>query len=67
MVVTSRGDQVELKEGQETELSGGVLAPARPASANALVEDRGDGTVWDAILRFLKQLIDVIAKALAGD
>lgn len=67
VVVTSSGNQVELKEGQETELSGGVLAPARPASANALVEDRGDGTVWDAILRFLKQLIDVIAKALAGE
>lgn len=67
VVVTSRGTQVELKEGQETELSGGVLAPARPASANALVEDRGDGTVWDAILRFLKQLIDVIGKALSGE
>ncbi|MDP1827161.1 MAG: FecR domain-containing protein [Archangium sp.] len=67
VVVSARGQQVELSEGQETELSGGSLAPARPASANALVEDRGDGTVWDAILRFLRQLIDVIAKALAGD
>lgn len=67
VMVTARGDQVELREGQETELSGGALAPARPAGATALVEDRGDGTVWDAILRFLKQLLDVIARALAGE
>lgn len=67
VVVSARGQQVELAEGQETELSGGSLAPARPAGVNALIEDRGDGTVWDAILRFLRQLIDVIAKALAGD
>lgn len=67
VVVSARGQQVELAEGQETELSGGSLAPARPVGVNALVEDRGDGTVWDAILRFLRQLIDVIARALAGD
>jgi hypothetical protein len=67
VVVSARGQQLEVKEGQETEFSEGALTPARPAGANALVEDRGDGTVWDAILRFLKQLIDVIARALAGD
>lgn len=67
VVVSARGQQLELKEGQETELVGGSLAPARPAGANALIEDRGDGTVWDAILRFLRHLIDVIGKALSGD
>lgn len=67
VLVSAGGEQVEVKEGQETELTAGHLVPARPASANALIEDRGDGTVWDAILRFLRQLIDVIAKALAGD
>ena len=67
VVVTAHGAQVELKEGQETELSNGALAPARTAGATALVEDRGDGTVWGAILRFLKQLLDVIARALAGE
>ena len=65
VVVSARGQQLELKEGQETELVASGLSPARPASASALVEDRG--TVWDAILRFLRQLIDVIGKALAGD
>ncbi|MDP2273118.1 MAG: zf-HC2 domain-containing protein [Archangium sp.] len=67
VVVSARGQQLELKEGQETELTAGALTPARPAGANALIEDRGDGTVWDAILRFLRQLLDVIARALAGD
>jgi hypothetical protein len=67
VVVSATDQQVELKEGQETELSHGVLSPARPAGANALVEDRGDGSVWDAIVRFLRQLVDVIGKALAGD
>lgn len=67
VVVRADGQQVELKDGQETTLENGVLAPAKNATAGALVEDRGDGTVWDAILRFLKQLIDTIAKALAGD
>ena len=65
VVVSARGQQLELKEGQETELTNGSLSPARPAGVNALVEDRG--TVWDAILRFLRQLIDVIGRALAGD
>ena len=67
VVVSARGSQVLLKEGQETELAAAGLTPARPAGANALIEDRGDGTVWDAIMRFLRQLIDVIGKALAGD
>lgn len=67
VVVRADGQQVELKEGQETTLQNGTLAPAKSATAGALIEDRGDGTVWDAILRFLKQLIDTIAKALAGD
>lgn len=65
--VRGAGGEVEVKEGQETELglAGEVSAP-RAASAQALVEDRGTGTVWDAILRFLKQLIDAIGHALAG-
>ena len=67
VLVSARGKLVELKEGQETELAGAGLTPARPAGANALIEDRGDGTLWDAIVRFLRQLIDVIARALAGD
>lgn len=67
VVVRAHGQTVELKEGQETVLEGSTLAPARQASGNALVEDRGDGSVWDAILRFLKQLIDAIGKALAGE
>jgi hypothetical protein len=67
VVVSAKGQQVELKEGQETELAHGALCAARPAGANALVEDRGDGSVWDAIVRFLRQMIDVIGKALAGD
>ncbi|MFT3706153.1 MAG: zf-HC2 domain-containing protein [Archangium sp.] len=61
-------EPIELTEGQEAELSPtGTLTPARPAAGNSLIEDRGDGTVWGAILRFLRQLLDVIAKALAGD
>lgn len=67
VLVSAHGQELELKEGQETELVGGALTPARAASANALIEDRGSGSVWDAILRFLRQLIDVIGKALAGD
>lgn len=67
VVVRAHGQTVELKEGQETVLEGSTLSPARQAGANALVEDRGDGSVWDAILRFLKQLIDTIGKALAGE
>jgi ferric-dicitrate binding protein FerR (iron transport regulator) len=65
--VQGQQGEVELKEGQETELglAGEVSAP-RAASAQALVEDRGTGTVWDAILRFLKHLIDAIGRALAG-
>jgi ferric-dicitrate binding protein FerR (iron transport regulator) len=65
--VIGRDGPVEVKEGQETELgAAGEVAAPRTASANALVEDRGTGTVWDAILRFLKQLIDAIARALSG-
>lgn len=66
VLVRADGQELELKEGQETEVStSGALLAARPASASALAEDRG--TVWDAILRFLRQLLDVIAQALAGD
>jgi Putative zinc-finger/FecR protein len=67
VVVRGSGTEVELKEGQELELTAAGLSPARPAQATALIEDRGDGTVWNAIVRFLRQLMDVIAKALAGD
>lgn len=63
--VVGRGAPLVLHEGQEAEVSlAGELTPARPASASALVEDRG--TVWDAILRFLRQLLDAIAGALEG-
>lgn len=67
VVVRGGSADVELKEGQEVELSAAGLSPARPAGTSALIEDRGDGTVWDAIVRFLRQLMDVIAKALSGD
>jgi len=67
VVVRGQNATVEVNEGQETELNGTTLAPARPVAAQSLVEDRGDGTVWGAILRFLKQLVDVIGKALTGD
>lgn len=67
VVVRGQEAQVEVSEGQETELTGTTLAPARPVASHSLVEDRGDGTVWGAIIRFLKQLVDVIGKALTGD
>lgn len=68
VVVRSGSTSVELNEGQEAELTpNGGLSIARPVAGNSLIEDRGDGTVWGAILRFLRQLVDVIAKALAGD
>jgi ferric-dicitrate binding protein FerR (iron transport regulator) len=66
--VTGSAEPIELVEGQEAELSPtGALTPARPVANTSLIEDRGDGTVWDAILRFLRQLLDVIGKALSGD
>ncbi|MEW5739236.1 MAG: FecR domain-containing protein [Myxococcota bacterium] len=59
---------VTVREGQETVVDvSGQLAPARTASANALVEDRGDGSVWDAILRFLRSVVDAIGRALSGE
>lgn len=68
VVVRSASTSVELNEGQEAELTpNGGLSVARPVAGNSLIEDRGDGTVWGAILRFLRQLLDVITKALAGD
>lgn len=67
VVVRGAGTSVELNEGQEAELTPtGGLSTARPVASTSLIEDRGDGTVWGAILRFLRQLLDVIAKAL-GD
>lgn len=61
-------DTVTLSEGEETELGiEGEVAPARTAGPRALIEDRGDGSVWDAILRFLRSLLDVISRALAGE
>jgi ferric-dicitrate binding protein FerR (iron transport regulator) len=66
--VDSADASVTLKAGQETQVDlSGALAPVRPASANALVEDRGGGSVWDAIVRFLRGIIDAIGKALGGD
>ena len=63
-VASPRGT-LALKDGQETTVGlSGDLAPARTASANALVEDRGDGSVWDAILRFLRSVVDAIGRAL---
>jgi hypothetical protein len=67
VTVRGNGAALELKEGQEAELTATGLSPARPVVAGTLIEDRGDGTVWDAIVRFLRQLLDVIAKALSGD
>lgn len=66
--VDSDGASVTLKDGQETQVDlSGALAPVRTASANALVEDRGDGSVWDAIVRFLRGIIDAIGRALSAD
>lgn len=65
--VTAAGGAVEVKDGFESELANGTPSTPKVASATALIEDRGDGSVWDAILRFLKQLVDAIARALAGD
>ncbi|MFZ5438995.1 MAG: zf-HC2 domain-containing protein [Myxococcota bacterium] len=67
VVVRASAGEVELKEGQEVELTSAGLSTARPVVAGTLIEDRGDGTVWDAIVRFLRQLLDAIAKALSGD
>lgn len=67
VVVRGSGADVELAEGQEVELTSQGLSPARPVAANSLVEDRGDGSVWGAILRFLKQLVDAIGRALSGE
>lgn len=63
-----RGAQdVSLKDGQETQVAlSGDVAPARTAGPTALVEDRGDGSVWGAILRFLRGVLDAIGRALNG-
>lgn len=66
--VTSGADSVTVASGQETQVDvSGALAPVRTAGPNALVEDRGNGTVWDAILRFLRGIIDAIGRALSAD
>lgn len=62
--VSARGGSVEVKEGQQTEVIDGAPSVSKSATASALIEDRGNGSVWDAILRFLKQLVDAIAHAL---
>jgi hypothetical protein len=67
VVVRGAGAELEVKEGQEVELTQTGLSPPRAAASMSLLEDRGDGTVWNAIVRFLRQMLDVIAKALAGD
>ncbi|MGV3619553.1 MAG: zf-HC2 domain-containing protein [Archangium sp.] len=64
--VSAPGGSVEVKESQQTEIVGGAPGPVKTVTANALVEDRGDGTVWDAIVRWFRQLIDTIGRALAG-
>lgn len=64
--VSAPGGSVEVKESQETEVINGTPGPVKTVTANALVEDRGDGTVWDAIVRWFRQLIDTIGRALAG-
>lgn len=66
--VTSGADSVTVGSGQETQVDvSGALAPVRTAGPNALVEDRGNGTVWDAILRFLRGILDAIGRALSAD
>lgn len=66
--VTNGADAVTVHDGQETQVDvSGALAPVRTAGPNALVEDRGNGTVWDAILRFLRGIIDAIGRALSAD
>ena len=61
-----RVNQTEVKAGQQTEVVGGVVGAPTAVSANALIEDR-PANLWDAILRWLNQLIDAIAKALARE
>lgn len=63
--VSAPGGSVEVKESQQTEIVNGTPGPVKTVTASALVEDRGDGTVWDAIVRWFKQLIDTIGQALA--
>lgn len=67
VMVRGGGESTEVGEGQEVEFASNALGTPKAAAANSLVEDRGDGTVWGAILRFLRQLVDVIARALSGD
>jgi hypothetical protein len=66
--VTSGANSVTVQSGQETQVDvSGALAPVRTAGPNALVEDRGSGSVWDAILRFLRGILDAIGRALNTD
>jgi hypothetical protein len=59
---------VTVREGEETTVGvSGQRSPVRAASANALVEDRGDGSVWGAILRFLRSVVEAIGRALSSD
>lgn len=66
--VTSGDVSVTVDDGQETQVAlSGALAPVRTAGPTALVEDRGNGSVWDAILRFLRGILDAIGRALSAD
>lgn len=57
---------VLLAPGQETALTAsGEVAPIRPAAPRSLIEDRGDGSLWDAILRLFRTLLSAISKALS--
>ena len=56
----------EVKAGQQTEVVGGVVGAPTTVTANALIEDR-PANIWDAFLRWINQLVDTIAKALARE
>lgn len=65
--VSAPGGTVEVKESQQLEVVNGTPGAVKTVSTGVLVEDRGDGTVWDAIARWFKQLLDTIGRALAGN
>lgn len=61
---TVRVNHTEVKAGQQTEVVGGVVGAPTAASPSALIEDR-PANLWDAFLRWINQLVETIAKALA--
>lgn len=57
-------NQTDVKAGQQTTVVGGVVGAPVAAAPTALIEDR-PANLWDAFVRWLNQLVETIAKALA--